>query len=203
MDLVVVAADNNIRAAIEALLLRHERIQIRPIQFDAYAHIHKDPGVFTTAQEFLRQFQRSHRYALAIFDRDGCGSDLSANMIKDRVQQNLDVNGWRNRSCVAVLDPEIETWIWSPSQHVATALGWRDFRTLQRWLIQQQFLGEGEVKPARPKEAMEAALRQVKLPRSSAIYAKIASKVEFENCVDAAFCDLVTALRSWFPRAAP
>jgi hypothetical protein len=198
-DLIVLVADNNMRAALASLLHRHERLGIHPLQFDAYAHIRKDPGVFKTCQDFFRQFLLSHRYALAVFDWEGCGSNLSADETRKLVQQNLDINGWKNRSAVIVIDPELENWIWSPSRHVARALGWGDFPGLQRWLTQQQFLVPGQGKPLRPKEAMEAALRQVKLPRSSAIYAKVASTVDFENCSDGAFNHLVSTLRSWFP----
>jgi len=199
MDLIVLAADNTIRATMEALLPRYGLLRIRPIEFEAYSHPHRDPGVFTTAQDFLRQFLKSHRYAIAIFDCEGCGSNSAPHEIRNSLQQRLDVNGWKDRSNVVVLNPELETWVWSPSHHVATALGWRDFRTLKRWLVSQQFLAESEIKPRRPKEAMEAALQQARLPRSTAIYSKIASKIEFENCVDNTFLEFVATLRSWFP----
>jgi len=201
MDLIVLAADNTIRASMETLLLKHDRLGIRPIEFEAYSHPHRDPGVFSTAQDFLRQFLKSHDFAIAIFDREGCGSDLVAGAIRKTVQQKLDANGWKNRSSVIVLDPEIEAWVWSPSQNVANALGWRDFRTLKRWLVSQQFLAEEQTKPPKPKEAMEAALKQAKIPRSTAIYVKIAAKIDFENCVDETFLEFTNTLRGWFPPA--
>jgi hypothetical protein len=58
---------------------------------------------------------------------------------------------------------------------------------------------EEEGKPRRPKEALETVLREVKKPRSSAIYGLIARKVSLANHRDAAFIKLVATLRDWFP----
>jgi hypothetical protein len=63
---------------------------------------------------------------------------------------------------------------------------------------QRGFLEEDELKPARPKEALEAALRVVRVPRSSAIYKALAEKVSLSRCTDPAFLKLKTVLQQWF-----
>lgn len=51
----------------------------------------------------------------------------------------------------------------------------------------------------RPKEALEAALSRIKLPRSSAIYRRIADRASMRRCTDPAFHRFRLALASWFP----
>ena len=53
-------------------------------------------------------------------------------------------------------------------------------------------------KPADPKEATEAALCQVRKPRSSAIYLELAEKVSLQGHSDLAFLRSTRALWKWF-----
>jgi hypothetical protein len=98
------------------------------------------------------------------------------------------------------LDPELEVWVWSDSPEVDQVLGWHlanpDLRT---WLRGKQYLEPTDIKPERPKEALEAALRQVRRARSSAIFRSLAEKVSVERCSDAAFGKLKATLTNWFP----
>jgi hypothetical protein len=45
---------------------------------------------------------------------------------------------------------------------------------------------------------MEAALRHLRRPRSSSIYAQLAERVGLERCMDPAFIRLKEVLQSWF-----
>ena len=45
---------------------------------------------------------------------------------------------------------------------------------------------------------MEKVLRTNRLPRSSALYKRIAQKVGFTKCTDRSFVKLTTVLRDWF-----
>jgi hypothetical protein len=108
-----------------------------------------------------------------------------------------------------VIDPELEVWVWSNSPRVADVLGWQGrSRELNEWLRtttirigkqEREYLKEGETKPVRPKEAMEAALREVRKPRSSANFRQMAEKVSLEKCQDPAFRRLKSTLQQWFP----
>jgi hypothetical protein len=67
-------------------------------------------------------------------------------------------------------------------------------------LVEAEFLAEAkQVKPARPKEAMEAILRHVRKARSSAIYREIAGKVALAGCTDPSFGKFRETLGRWFP----
>jgi len=188
-------------AAISALLDRPERMGMRPVVLGGpYPHPGKDPGVYRKAQEFLRSFLRLANYALVVLDRDGCGRAESRTEIEAGLERRLAANGWENRCAAIVIDPELENWVWSDSPHVGAALGW-PAGDLRNWLSQRGHWPEHAKKPPDPKSAVEAALREKKIARSSAIYADIARNVGFDRCVDPAFIKLRTTLQGWFPIA--
>ena len=99
------------------------------------------------------------------------------------------------------LSPELEVWVWSNSPHVDDVAGWKNRQpSLRSWMIEQGLLEEGKVKPRRPKEALQAALREARIPRSSSLYQRIAEKVSLRGCEDRAFLKFKDLLKDWFPR---
>lgn len=136
-------------------------------------------------------------------DREGCGEErASRDELEAKIEQALRTSGWNDRARAVVIDPELEIWVWNDSPHVQDELGWGESdHSLRTWLQQQGFLTEGTRKPAQAKEALEAALRKVRKPRSSAIYQALAEKVTLSRCTDEAFEKLRTTLQMWFPAA--
>ena len=203
-DLVLLAADKNAEFAVRGLLSRHASFGIRSISPDIYVHPERDPGCLLKSDVFLAAFRQSHRHAIVIFDRDGCGREgKSREELEGQVESALERLGW-NKSQVAaiVLDPELEIWVWSDSPEVDQVLGWHlESPDLRSWLRSRSYLGPNAVKPFRPKEALEAALQQVGRARSSSIFRALAERVSVERCSDAAFTKLKSTLVSWFPVA--
>ena len=200
-DVVFLVADRNIEAAVEALLGRPASLAIRPVEAAVRTHPEKDPGCYLGAHDFLRAFQDLYAHAIVIFDREGCGKEGECReTLEADVEDRLARNGWGARAKAVVIDPELESWVWSDSPEVDNVLGWsgRSPR-LRRWLTEGEFLRKDEVKPARPKEAMEAALRLVGKARSSAIYRELAERVSLRRCTDSAFQKLISTLQTWFP----
>jgi hypothetical protein len=140
----------------------------------------------------LRPFANSHQYALVLFDREGCGrGQLPREEIEREVEDRLSRNGWGDRAAVVVLDPEVEIWVWSDSPHVDKILGWEGKQPgLRTWLQTQNFLASDQLKPERPKEAMQTALRKAGKSRSSALYFQLAEQISFNRCIDPAFIKL-------------
>jgi hypothetical protein len=204
-DLIVLVAGKNDSSAIEGILKNPHKLGIRNIGFEIHVHPEFDPGCLHRSAELLRLYLNSHEHALVIFDREGCGKEekKSREELEKQVVDSLRKNGWEDRAEAIVIDPELENWIWSDSPHVAAELGWKDQKVvLREWLRQNSFLSEEkETKPEKPKEAMEAVLRKVKKPRSSAIYFSIANKVSFERCHDPSFRKLKATLQTWFSPA--
>lgn len=199
-DLVCLAADNNIEAVLGGLLARPQALGLRAIEADLPVHPHRDPGCFHTAHEFLRQFRGSYRHALVVFDAVWAGApSRDALVLEEEVRRRLGDDGWAD---VVVVDPEIEAWVWSDSPHVEECLGWRDRKPdLRTWLCEQALWTAGQPKPADPKTAVERALQAAKVPRSSAIYRKLARSVSVERCTDGSFARLRKCLLEWFPRS--
>ncbi len=201
-DLIVLVADNNMEATLKSVLQRHESLGIRQIKFDILVHPQHDPGCLSSAHTLLQPFYQRYLYSVVMFDREGCGQEIKTTAeIEDSVKRLLFDRGWANRSCAIAIDPELEAWIWKDSPHVSEALGWNDgIGNLYLWLIQKGYLdGNENHHPERPKEAMEAALRNVKKPRSSSIYAELGSKLSIKKCTDPSFLRFKSYLHAWFP----
>ncbi len=200
-DLIVLVADNNMENTLRGLLSRHWALGIRPITYDIFRHDKRDPGCWTDAHNYLRPYIRQYRYALVMFDHEGSGQEerKAAELEKD-LENRLRENGWaEGRARVIVLEPELEIWVWSDSPQVDRCLGWEAHQPgLRTWLQQQGLLTHGAFKPADPKKALEAALREVKTPRSSAIYRRLAEQVSFQRCVDPCFKRFREILTEWF-----
>lgn len=199
-DLVVLVADKNMEHAVKGLLGRPQSLEIHPVTYDLFVHPRRDPGCLNEAHDFLRPMATGYGYALVVFDHEGCGREgEQPDVLADAVKERLARNGWTERAEVVVLTPELEVWVWSPSPHVEACLGWAGRQpSLRDWLAEKDYWPPESPKPPRPKEAMEAALRQVRKPRSSAIYMELAQRVSLQSHTEPAFLRLTCALQRWF-----
>lgn len=204
-DLVILVADLDIEFALRGVLARPDDLGICDgISFDIYRHVYHDSGCFKDSEHFLRQFLQSHRFALVVFDREGCGQErLDRRALESQVEDRLGRNGWQGRSAAVAIDPELEAWVWAQGPRVEEVLGWsRRTPGLGRWLRDAGFLNaERQVKPDRPKEALRAALRQAGTPVSASLFQQLAQSVCFDACRDEAFAKLRATLRDWFEPA--
>ena len=203
LDLHVLVADLDQEQAIRALL-EHRTVSlgIRSPRSEVKKHPQHDGGCFGQAPDLLRTVQLQAAHALVVFDREGSGAeDKSVTEIEADLERRLDDSGWNGRARVVAIDPETEVWLWSDSPHVATALGWtKGDADLRQWLTGQGFLTAGSGKPARPKEAMLAVLRETRVKPSAAIFAEAARKVGLDRCQDRSFLRFRQILRDWFPQ---
>lgn len=201
-DLIVLAADPSMKVAIEDVLRRHHALGIRAVSADVISHPLRDPGVLRDGHNFLRAQRGNYGYALAVCDRHGCGNEaLSRERLESSIEQGLFVQ-WADRAAAIVIDPELETWVWTDSPHVAHAVGWSgDMSSLRAWLRTGGLLAEGSVKPADPKAALEALLRFTKRRKSSALFEALAREVSLQGCICPAFRKMTATLQCWFPAA--
>jgi hypothetical protein len=199
-DLMVLVADMQQESTVKTLLVeRQQALAIRPIVFDITRHPRKDSGDFHEAHDFLAIFQPpQYNHAMVILDQEWDGTPGDATHLRDTVLQRLYSSGWHAGACeVIVCDPELEAWVWSGSKHVPEALRttWDAIHTLAQ---ERGYWAGGAPKPSRPKELLEAILRQQRRPRSSAIFQELARQVGLRRCQDPAFNRLRHALASWF-----
>lgn len=199
-DLLILVPDRNTEAALCGLFTRRESLGMRAITPDIRKHPEKDSGCRTNGVEFLNTFIASYEHALLLFDHEGSGAEQNAaESIEEAMESMLGRAGWDGRAAVIIFQPELEAWVWADSPHVDITLGWKDKQPrLKEWLAERGFWETGALKPYRPKEAMEAALRAVKKPRSSALYQSLAERVSLTRCQDRAFLKFKSTMRSWF-----
>jgi len=201
-DLVVLVADKNIQFTLQGLFSRNQSLGIRDISqnFDIFVHPQRDPGCYNQCANFLHSFTEVYNHCLVVFDHEGSGQESkSLEAIESELEQKLSLSGWNDRAAVIVLEPELESWVWSGSPHVERILGWEEQPTsLRTWLLDKSFLKLNQIKPARPKEALEMTLRFVQKPRSSSIYEQLAKSVGFAKCQDQSFIKLKHVLQTWF-----
>lgn len=203
--LIVLSADLDIQNAMQGLLMRHEALGFYPLSLkddvDFVRHPNRDSGCYINAAEYLRYAVRKYEHALVLFDREGCGKDNEiVDNISAKVEDEMRLAGWIDPA-VIVFDPELETWVWSCSPKVDEELGWMGASPpLRQWLKMKGFLNDGMVKPLRPKEALEAALRKVQKPRSARIYLNLAQRVGLSRCKDNSFEKFRQVMVRWFPK---
>lgn len=198
-DLVVLVADRNMEKAVSVLLQkRYRALGIKSISFDIFIHPQRDPGVYHQAGTFLRPYASQYRYALVLFDFTFAGAPADAQTAECHVQNDLDKNGWRRKSAVVVIDPELEIWVFSSSPHVIKELADGDADVFQKVIAKYGACPPRYAKPKQPKEAMEELLKTIRRPRSSAIYGKLAESVSLETCRDPSFAKLKGILQQWF-----
>lgn len=200
-DLVVLAADKDMEHALKGLFSRTQSLDIREIAADILVHPQHDPACALRGVEFLSNFAQRYSHALLMFDHEGSGREnISPTELQENLNSEFARSAWGERAKTIIPYPELEAWIWSPSPHVDDVIGWNGpYPALRRWLVEQNWLETGEVKPQRPKEAFLAALRQAQTPRSASLYQQIAERVSLRQCADRSFLEFKEILRNWFP----
>lgn len=198
-DLIVLVADKSMEHAIRGLMGRYHSLGIRPVSFDIRKHPERDAGCRTGGIEFLAAFREQYTHAILMFDFEGSGADAKKRLtLAQELEQTMKTN-WGTSGAVIVIVPELDVWVWSDSPNVDTILGWAGRKpALRDWLVSKGFQLSGG-KPKRPKEALEAAMREVRKPRSSKTYLELAKKVGLQKCTDQAFDKLRSVLQGWFP----
>ena len=200
-DLVVLTPDKNWEAALKGLFSRPSALGTRAIMAETLQHPRKDPGCVNEGVRFLSGYSEQYHYGLLIFDHEGCGREQARpHDIQTELDQEFTRSAWGDRARTVVLSPELEAWVWSNSPHVDDVTGWKNRQpSLRCWLIEQGWLQPKEIKPTRPKEAFQAALREARKQRSSSLYQQIAERVSVSRCRDASFLEFKSILRDWFP----
>ncbi len=203
-------ADKNMEACLHGLLGRdrwHLSIGCAPVNIDEEDVIvaagHNDPGLFARGAELLRPFAGIYQRMVVMIDADWDGSP-GTQTIQQCISRHLTNAGWSNDSGLAVvLDPEVDAWLWTRTDHTAKCLGWATWPALEGPLAAAGLWTANQPKPPRPKEAAAWALRLQREPRSSLVYRRLTETVGLGRCTDPAFVSLRDALRRWFPPEGP
>lgn len=199
-DLLVLVADLDMEQTVKGLLARPKSLEMASVKVEVRRHPRRDSGCRTGAVEYLRVFQRSYLHALVLFDLDGSGSNRSREETEREVEEGLSRSGWNGRAKTIVIEPELETWVWGPSDKVPEVLGWhKEYVELRRWLYGQGLWPEESPKPPSPKKAMERTMRESRSRITSRKFFDLANIVSLRHCRDPSFNDFRRTLRTWFP----
>ncbi len=192
-DLIVLVADEDMKAVIETLIgEKHmHQLRIREIKFRVIKHPNRDPGVRNGAHEVLRIHQNDYWKAMVILDYEGSGFDGLPEALEEEVKGNVVRNTrWGEDDVeVIVVKPELEIWVWGVADKLPEIFHNQDIS-----------LHPGR-KPPHPKEEFEEILRKEGRPHSSSLFREIVRKVSrhhVDNCRDRSFRKLVETLRGWF-----
>ena len=199
-DLFVLVADRDIEQTVLGLLGRTHALSIRSIQgAEVRPFSRHDGGCRVEGVSVLRALRGQVRHSLLIFDHHGSGADTTVAELENRLEEELRKSGWGEDAAVIVIDPEIEAWVWAESNLVDRILGWSEDGSLRTWLQSIDYLKPGQQKPADPKAAMLAALKDKAIKPSSSIFRQLADNVSFKGCTDRSFNKLTSTLQRWFP----
>ncbi len=90
-----------------------------------------------------RGYVNDHNYALVLFDKVGSGDEgEDRQRIQTAVERDLGRSGWEDRSKAIVIEPELETWVWSTSANVGKILGWDEGTSARQKIIKGLTLSE-------------------------------------------------------------
>ena len=183
------------------LTLRQAALGIRSIEFTIMRHLQRDPGCRRQAVSAARSYVNDHNYALVLFDKVGSGDEgAERQCIQNAVEEGLRRNGWENRSKAIVIEPELETWVWSTSANVGKVLGWNEGTgVLRDWLREHHLWPDDEAKPPDPKLALKRAMKVKNRSPTAATFMTLARKVGLSRCKDPAFREVRETLQGWFP----
>lgn len=198
-DIVFYVADNDMKKSIEGLISR----LCLDISYDIYVEPMHDPGVYRNASSFLRELLRKYKYAIVFLDYEGSGQEKkTCKEIEEEIKEGIIYSGWHENNIeVITFDPELEICLWVESDKTSKIIGWNKYSELKNTLVSKGYWNEGERKPSKPKEAMEYALKEKGIPKSSALYKKIAENIDktvIKNCQDRAFRRVIGILERWF-----
>lgn len=202
-ELILLVADKNMEAGLDGLLSRRKKsLGLADFSYEVHVHPRHDPGCYQDGAVLLHGLiGEANRYGLLVFDFAWDGNPHSnAAETEAAVRKIFRKLGIEERTEVVVIDPELEIWVWSASPHVEDVLGWKGSTPpLRSWLCNQGLWGDDRPKPQDPKRAMEGALYEKRIPRSSSLYRQLAEKVGLTTCRDASLQRIVKPLRGWFP----
>jgi hypothetical protein len=201
-DLILLVPDKNTEYTMRGALSRPEALGIRQIDFQVLVDQGRDGGVRRRGSQVLGVQQARFSHALLVLDYEGCGSDVAPVELEAALDNALSMS-WGDRAKAIVIDPEVDVWMWGAETHLRSMVGWRFPEDIRPWLVSQSFAFSADGKPARPKEALEAAFRRARTPRSSARYEQVAQRISLTRCRDGAFLRLRASVVGWFGAPPP
>ena len=207
-DLLLLVADADIKAFLRALLTRPEALEIRGISSEIQRHQRRDSGMVADGPELVRNRKGDFGKVLLIWDHHGSGRDhrQTPHLVARDIAGRLDGVTWSGNHAVAVLDPELEQWIWHCEPALAAHLKIAATQ-LSEWVeafAQRAGTTIEAAKRDTPKALFEEIVRvRLRKPISPRDFEHIGQRASIPALLACpSFAAIMLALRSWFPPAA-
>jgi len=213
-DVVFHLADKSMEAGLRAFFRRSNwhtvlecaRFEIDPKSDDDIFRVprYKDGGVWKYAATNLGNHIGRFEHAVVILD-EHFDPWPGAAQIRTDIEQNMLAAGWtRERFEVIVIQPMMESWLWTDDASVGAAFGIANFSALRNQWIEHGLwtFGEWKPKPERMKEvtarAMDAGWRMMNDSLFTTAFSEI-HKEAVDQCIEPGFTQLRQTLQTWFP----
>lgn len=199
-DLIVLCADLQWKVTLQTILNRHQSLGLAAALDVEVVFVpgKTDGSMRVEGPALLHQFRPRFAHALLVLDWDGCGGRGSATDVRKQLDEQIS-GSWGHAGRALVVDPELEAWIIGGHRHFSVLPGLEKVRA-REWLQTHSQWQADEVKPERPKEAIETLFHSHRVRRTSASYQKIMERVTLdpERCQCPSYQDFVRILRAWF-----
>lgn len=161
-----------------------------------------DGGVWKKAHINLALSKYHYRHAVIILDADFEPHPGAKTLCADITNNMLGANWAPESFCVAVIEPELESWLFANNLNVANALGHRNFDRLVATLASKGLWNRGDPKPNDLKLALKRAMqlgdKRTRGPIFKTVFSGI-SRRACDSCVEPGFTTMRAALQTWFP----
>ena len=166
-DCFFVVAEANMEYTLLGMLSRARfdlTLQCRRFAFDHRQDLlvavgDNDPGLFTRVENYVRPVRPTHAHVVVMLDSEWAGSPGTV-AIREQIIEGCVRCGWQHDAVAAiVLEPELETWMWQDNKIVEAAVGYAG-PSLRQELEKRGAWPSAAPKPPRPKETLEAVLRE-------------------------------------------
>ncbi len=205
-DLVVITADADMQAVMQAILSRHQALRIHPLDYEVRRHYGRDAGLFRDGPEVTRSLKGEFRHLLMLWDFEGSGQERHATPEDSAasIQRRLDAISWKGISKGLAIVPELEEWIWHCPGAISKC-GELDREDELYALLGNYCNRQGKsldiIRRDEPKELLEFVWRKQlnRLPRPQDYerIARSASLVDWQH--SPTFKAVTEQLRNWFP----
>ena len=204
-DLLVFVADADIEAFMRAVLARPEALGIGTASFEIRRHQRHDSGMVSDGPELTRVGKGDFGKVLLILDHHGSGREhrQTAAQLAADIANRMDGVTWAGNHAVAVLEPELEQWVWHCEAAMVTHFKVSQDQ-LRAWIAAFAHRAKqtaAAAKRQQPKELFEdivkGQLKRTISPRDFEHIGRRASVPGLLACPS--FAVIAETLRAWFP----
>lgn len=203
-DVLVAVADVDMERFVRGVLSNPRWSgAFRDFRVTYVRHPLHDAGMARGGHELVRLYKATCARVVVLLDYHGSGCETrrpakSAAVLKGELQGKLDGSTWKGRSEVAVVEPELERWLWCCESAVRRCLGVDEegLREAVGRYCAKAGVAEVDAKARWPKELYGAVVRGCGRSLSAAYFEEVGRLADVQGLMKcASFAELVGFFR--------